>query len=262
MAVPAETATSCLLFEQFFCVETEGAKVFGENTRPRHSLDCQVVLLPFRGKGSCLRQPAFTFDSLAFVSFIFRDRSRRKEAVVSRMRGLDWSWSILAAWADDTCTGIKRGGRIFLGVSTGHYCLTPEMHSSWRRISCLPNTPGVQVASPEIECISAACSPHYSNLRPLTDYLCCLNLDSLTYLLLSILLMAQIYVLPPEADQRASPDRARKSPVDGSMGCKMQGCQYSSGLVIAGPSSAALACWSGPHHLFAVYCAGFRTPTD
>lgn len=45
----------------------------------------------------------------------------------------------------------------------------------------------------------------------------------------------------------ASPDRARKkSPVYGSMACKMQGCQYSSGPVTAGPSSAALACWASP----------------
>jgi hypothetical protein len=76
-----------------------------------------------------------------------------------------------------------------------------------------------------------------------------------------------MYVSPPDSDQ-ASPDRVRKSPVYGSMTCKMQGRPYTSGPVIllpgvlhwparpAGPAPE----WAA--HLFAVYCAGFRTPTD
>lgn len=79
--------------------ETEGVR--WEYQRP--AVSCQVALLPFPDRVRALRRPAFTFD-FAFLrpfSFIFRDRSRRKEALVSRARGLDWSWTVLAVWADD-----------------------------------------------------------------------------------------------------------------------------------------------------------------
>ena len=110
MAVPAETsdqlisAVSCLLFEQFFLRGDEGVRWETRSETPPHCL-LPSGTAAFSGQGFvALRRPAFTIDSnylLPFVHLFSAIDLGEKKAVVRRTRGLDWSWTILAVWADD-----------------------------------------------------------------------------------------------------------------------------------------------------------------
>lgn len=87
-----------MCFEQFFL----RLKVFGGHTRDPLSLAKWHCCLFRTGFVLCDGQRLhLTLPFFALFSFLFRDRSRKKEAVVSRARGLDWSWTIMAVWADD-----------------------------------------------------------------------------------------------------------------------------------------------------------------